>query len=153
MPTTARAVVVASFLNLAAVVEYLIEENADPVFLCAGRGGLVGLDDVLCAGEAIAWLERRLGSRGGGRGRRGGTFPRPLELNDGAVAAQLLWAASMPIGPEALASTAAGRQLEAAGFGADIVACSRLDLHRVVPILEGRKIVVRNVGSEPGTSR
>jgi 2-phosphosulfolactate phosphatase len=69
----ARAVYVASFLNLGAVVEELRRDGGDPVFVCAGRSGLVGLDDVLCAGAAVARLEEGEGhekAAGWRRGRR-----------------------------------------------------------------------------------
>lgn len=146
--SSARAVYVASFLNLGAVVEELHRDGADPVFVCAGRSGLVGLDDVLCAGAAVA----RFG--GHGRGRRKGkgtrTKGRPggdLELGDGALAAQMLWAASAPIDAAVLGATGAGRQLGTLGMADDVAACAALDSLRVVPVLENRKIVAKRGGA------
>lgn len=138
-PVGARAVYVMSFLNLGAVVETLREEAADPVFVCAGRSGTVGLDDVLCAGAAVARLGERRRER-----RRGRRADAGIDLGDGALAAQMLWAASAPIGPGVLQATAAGRQLEAAGMAADIEICARADALKVVPALENRKIVVKD---------
>lgn len=145
----ARAVYVASFLNLGAVVEELRRDGADPVFLCAGRSGLVGLDDVLCAGAAVARLgggeSRR--KKGKGKGMAGRRPPGALELGDGALAAQMLWAASAPIRPAALQGTEAGRQLEALGMADDVAACAEVDALSVVPLLESRKIVAKRGGT------
>lgn len=139
--TGVRGVVLASFLNLGAVVRLLVQERADPVIVCAGRSGLVGLDDVLCAGEVVARLDAA-STRHRGRGRRshGGS---PVEMGEGAVAAQMLWAAWMPVRPEVLAATAAGRQLEVVGLADDIGLCARIDALSVVPVLENRQIVAK----------
>jgi 2-phosphosulfolactate phosphatase len=132
----ARAVWVLSFLNLSAVVSALLEEDADLALVCAGRSGLVGLDDVWCAGAAVARLaEARPG----------------VELGDGAVAAHILWAAHAPVDAARLAATAAGRALAAAGLAADLEECARTDAVDLVPVVEGRKVVARRPGgSGPG---
>ncbi|MGH7544648.1 MAG: 2-phosphosulfolactate phosphatase [Gemmatimonadota bacterium] len=144
----ARAVYVASFLNLGAVLEELRRDGGDPVFVCAGRSGLVGLDDVLCAGAAVA---RLTGHEPGKRKAKGVRRPRDpgadVELGDGALAAQLLWLASAPIDPAVLRATGAGRQLEALGMGDDVAACAEPDVLRVVPVLENRKIVAKRGGA------
>lgn len=137
--TGTRETVVASFLNLRAVVEHLVRRGADPVFVCAGRDGLVTLEDFLCAGEAVTRLAS-LWERTTGR-RRGEAARAPLELGDGALVAQALWGVWAPVRAETLAETAAGRSLMAKGFAADIEACARLDAVTVVPVLEGRRIV------------
>lgn len=141
----ARAVYVASFLNVGAVIAELQREGADLVLVCAGRGGLLGLDDILCAGEIVHRLGRG-SARGKGRKGRGGG-PISLELGDGALAAQMLWAASAPIGPAVLRTTGAGRLLEAMGLAGDVSACAAVDTLRVVPVLENRKIVAKATAS------
>ena len=144
-PVGARAVYVMSFLNQGAVIDELVRAGGDPVFLCAGRSGTVGLDDVLCAGEAVARLAQALGGR---RRKKAGSAPAgAIELGDGALAAQLLWAASAPVEAAALRETGAGRQLESVGLGGDVDACARRDAFAVVPVLENRKIVVRDGGA------
>lgn len=146
----ARAVYVASFLNLGGVVSELQRAGGDPVLVCAGRNGLVGLDDVLCAGEIVA----RLGDAPADGKRRKGrdTGSGRVELGDGALAAQMLWAASAPIGPEVLRATGAGLQLSALGLGGDVTLCAAVDTLRVVPVLENRKIVAKTAASPAGSA-
>lgn len=135
----ARAVYVASFLNLGVVVDEVRRDGGDPVFVCAGRSGLVGLDDVLCAGAAVA----RLGGHEPGKKKAKGRGRADVELGDGALAAQMLWLASAPIDPAVLLATGAGRQLEALGWTDDVAACAQVDALRVIPVLENRKIVAK----------
>lgn len=137
--TGARETVIASFLNLGAVVKYLSREGTDPVFVCAGRDGLVSLEDLLCAGDAVMRLASLRG-RSAGR-RRGEAARAPLELGDGALIAQALWGVWAPVRADTLAETAAGRSLMAKGLEADIEACARVDAFAVVPVLEGKRIV------------
>jgi 2-phosphosulfolactate phosphatase len=146
----ARTVYVASFLNLGAIVSELRREGADPVLVCAGRSGLVGLDDVLCAGEIV----QRLGdASANGKRRKGRNRSAPsLLLGDGALAAQMLWAASAPIGPEVLGATGAGVQLSAVGLGGDVTLCAAVDTLSVVPVLENRKIVAKTAASPAGSA-
>jgi 2-phosphosulfolactate phosphatase len=50
----AERVVIASFLNLSAVVRELVRSEAEPVLLCSGREGKFALEDAVCAGRIAA---------------------------------------------------------------------------------------------------
>ena len=70
-------VIVGAWTNFQAVVDDLVRTEADPVFLCAGRDRVFGLEDAVCAGQMAAALMKALPDA-------------EWEMNDGAVAALAL---------------------------------------------------------------
>jgi 2-phosphosulfolactate phosphatase len=122
----AARVMVASLLNLSAVVEELARAEADPVLICSGRERHFGLEDAVCAGEIAARLmEAR---------------PGEWQLNDGAVAAVAL-SREFTAGEGLFRRTAAGRAIADAGLAEDLAFCARVDRHSVVPVLQDRQIL------------
>lgn len=121
----AARVVIASLLNLSAVVEELLRAEADPVLVCAGREKHFGLEDALCAGEIAS---RLVDAR-----------PGEWEVNDGARAALTLAERFTP-DEKFFASTTAGRGITAAGLEEDLAFCAQVDRHTVVPVLQDRQI-------------
>ncbi len=124
----ADRVVAGAFTNLGAVT-VAVSQAERLVIICAGASGAFALEDALCAGHLV----RRL--------RAAGTDP--LELNDGATAAEVL-AAAFPVNLDTLAQTRAARLLEGPGLAGDVADCARLDVHRVVPELVDRVLRVRH---------
>jgi 2-phosphosulfolactate phosphatase len=120
-------VVVGSWLNLTAVVDYLARTGAEPVFLCSGRGGKFALEDAVCAGTMAAALMERFDD------------DTDWELTDGAMAA-LAMALRYPDPDELFRETAAGKQIVEAGLREDLAFCALTDRHDVVPILHDRQI-------------
>lgn len=127
-------VVVGSWLNFQAVVDELARSGAEPVLLCAGRERGFGLEDAVCAGQMAAALMKALPEV-------------EWEMNDGAVAALAL-AEEFPDPAQLFPHTAAGRLILEAGLGEDLDYCARTDLRDVLPVLEGRQITLRTVGTE-----
>lgn len=125
--TGAARVLIASLLNLSAVVEALARTEADPVVVCSGREGHFGLEDAVCAGELAA---RLMSTREG-----------DWELNDGAMAALSLGREFASV-VDLFARTDAGRGIIEAGLGADLALCARIDRHPIVPVLHEREITV-----------
>ncbi|HEX2093424.1 MAG TPA: 2-phosphosulfolactate phosphatase, partial [Longimicrobiaceae bacterium] len=121
----ASRVLIASSLNLTAVVDDLARSEGDPVLVCSGRERHFGLEDAVLAGEIAARLMK--------------ARPGDWELNDGAQAALRL-ARDFPLGEPLFSSTAAGRAITAAGLGEDLVFCAQVDRHSVVPVLQDRQI-------------
>ena len=119
------AILVASFLNLSAVVHRIVEREGAVALVCAGREGRFGLDDAACAGALIRGVEAS------------GTVP---ELNDGGRAARSLAADADIEGM--LRASAAGRHLVELELGEDVAFCARVDRTDVVPVLRERKITV-----------
>ena len=120
-------VVVASELNLSAVVDDLHRSGAEPVFICAGREGRFALEDAVCAGTIAARLIEAAGEE------------VEWELNDGAMAA-LAMAERYPDPDELFRLTAAGKQIVEAGLREDLAFCALTDRHDVVPVLHDRQV-------------
>jgi len=103
--------------------------GAEPVFLCAGRGGKFALEDAVCAGTIAAALMERSDP------------DTDWELNDGAMAA-LAMALRYPDPDELFRETAAGKQIVEVGLREDLAFCALTDRHDVVPVLNDRQIVL-----------
>jgi 2-phosphosulfolactate phosphatase len=119
------AIMVASFLNLSAVVRRIVEKDGSVAVVCAGREGRFGLDDAACAGAVIRGVEAS------------GTVP---ELNDAGRAARSL--AENADVDAILRASAAGRHLAEVELGEDVAFCARVDRTDAVPVLRERKITV-----------
>jgi 2-phosphosulfolactate phosphatase len=131
----AGRVVVGSWLNFQAVVDDLVRSGTEPVLLCAGRQGTFALEDTVCAGHIAAAVLQALPDV-------------EWEMNDGAVAALAL-AEAFPDPAKLFPLTAGGRGLVEARLGDDLGFCAKTDLRDVLPVLEGRQIVLAAV--EPGS--
>lgn len=122
----ARQLVIASFLNLSAVVETVL--TAERVHLvCAGTDGYVTGEDVLLAGALIDRCERT---------------ETVTDLCDASVLARQLWHSwfgHQPAVPdpqslsERLRWTQGGRNLARVGYDADLMRCAAIDSIGVVP--------------------
>ena len=128
-------VIVGAWTNFQTVVDELVRTEAEPVFLCAGRDRVFGLEDAVCAGQIAAALMKALPEA-------------EWEMNDGAVAALAL-AEEFPDPAALFPHTAAGRAIMDAGLGDDLAYCAQADLRAVLPVLEGRQIVLATVEAEP----
>jgi 2-phosphosulfolactate phosphatase len=115
----ASRVLIASLLNLRAVVEELVRTEAEPVLICSGREKHFALEDAGCAGLLATRLME--------------AHPGDWELNDGARAAMAL-AREFPPDEEVFRSTEAGRAVLAAGMQEDLAFCARVDTLDIVPV-------------------
>ena len=120
----ADRVVAASFLNLSAVAEAILDAKHLAI-VCSGKEDLFSFEDGVCAGRLIARLEERLDA--------------PPELNDAAMAARAL-ARSVSVDASFLRETAAGRALVDIGMEEDLPRCAEVDRHAIVPEMHDRMI-------------
>jgi 2-phosphosulfolactate phosphatase len=127
-------VIVGAWTNFQAVVDDLVRTQAEPVFLCAGRDRVFGLEDAVCAGQMAAALMKALPDT-------------EWEMNDGAVAALAL-AEEFADPAKLFPHTAAGRAIMEAGLGDDLAYCAQTDLRDVLPVLQDRQIVLATVPAE-----
>jgi 2-phosphosulfolactate phosphatase len=125
----AARVLVGSLLNLTAVVDDLVRTGAEPVFLCSGREGRFGLEDVVIAGRMMVALQDALPSA-------------EWTMNDAARAALALGRAWSDDFLALFADTAAGRQIAAAGLEEDLAFCAQTDLRAVLPLFHDRSITL-----------
>lgn len=128
----AERVVIASLLNLQAVVDELAAVAADPVLVCAGRDKQFALEDAACAGLLAS---RLIDAR-----------PGEWTLNDGALAALAL-AREFPPDVALFRQTASGRTVQAADMTEDLEFCAQVDTHQIVPVLHERTITLRRASA------
>ena len=132
---SAPQVVVASFLNLSAVVE-LLQSYQSIRLICAGTNGFLSNEDILVAGALIFACETRYGAESDG---------------DASILARQLWLSRFPADQysddhlpsasdlaEAMRETRGGRNLIRVGYEHDIRRCAEVDSLATVPRLCGR---------------
>jgi 2-phosphosulfolactate phosphatase len=127
---SAEAVVVGSFLNLAATANWLSAQTTQPlVLVCAGTAESVALEDVLCAGALCDLLA---------------VAKSDCALDDSAEVARRVYRAAAPDLLEAIKSARNGRRLLAnPELREDVAYCLRRDVTELVALL-GRDGVVRS---------
>jgi 2-phosphosulfolactate phosphatase len=132
----ARDVVVASYVNLTAVLALLrtaLRGGTDVAIICAGRGRQFSLEDAGCAGRYVNQVTRRLTS---------------VDLNDASVAASHIDRKYGDNLMRLFLASAHGRALRQAGFSDDLGACGAVDAFGVVPVYSERQIT--KIGPERG---
>jgi len=118
----AKNLVVGTFVNMHAVVDFLSSLKEDVILVCAGRplsAGGFSLEDTVCAGMMIAELEAHTGLA--------------LELSDPSAAARSLYKNHGRSIPKMLKVSEHGRFLEEIGFGSDLTLCGEIDTVPVLP--------------------
>lgn len=129
LTVNAERTYIGSLLNRSAVIDLLIEQQADPIFLCSGREKQFALEDAVGAGRfAELLLSRR---------------PGEWELNDGARAAISL-AREFGSGVEMFELAAGGKGILEAGLAEDLPVCARTDVLDIVPVLHERSITLNH---------
>ena len=137
----ARRLIIGSFVNITAVVEYIKKENVDFLFLCAGRMnsmGLFSLEDAVCAGMIIAQLQK--------------VESLTLELSDSALAAVALHKSYGRSIAKLLKTCEHGKYLSEIGFAEDLKICANVDSVPVLPMLVGTSIKLRKEEPPENTS-
>jgi 2-phosphosulfolactate phosphatase len=128
----AKMLVIASFVNISTVVDFMKAENKDFLIVCAGRLNNLGhfsMEDSVCAGLIIQKLSKIEGLE--------------LELTDAAQAALALQKAFGKSILKLLKSTEHGKLLTEIGLGDDLKVCAELDSVPVLPMLTGTVIKLR----------
>ena len=126
MSQGAKEILVASFVNMASVVERASASEGDPLtVVCAGETGRFALEDAVCAGMLIERLSEKTA----------------VELNDGAYAARCLYRQNKDSIPQLLKECEHGRYLESLGFAKDLDICSRVDSLSILPVVKEGRIV------------
>ncbi|NOZ60615.1 MAG: 2-phosphosulfolactate phosphatase [Calditrichaeota bacterium] len=111
--------IVCSFLNVSAVARYLQKKGNDVVFLCAGKYGEFGLEDVVCGGMTISKIVAETREK--------------FQMNDGAIAAYRLYQSYDKKISHMLAETNHGKRLIEIGRGADLDFAAQVDAYQIVP--------------------
>lgn len=124
----ADRVIVGSFLNLTAVIEYLKSEKKDVLLLCAGWRDRYNMEDTLFAGAVVE-----------------GLIQDPLfgNLADSATASMHLYQVAKSDLNGYLKDSSHRRRLARLNLEKDIVYCLQRDISSNVPILEGNALVIK----------
>lgn len=126
MSQGAKEILVASFVNLASVVERAAASQGDTLtVVCAGESGRFSLEDAVCAGMLIERLDEG----------------NQIELNDGAHAARCLYRQNKESIPRLLKECEHGRYLESLGFAKDLDICGRVDSLNIMPVVKEGRII------------
>ena len=126
MVTDAHTIITGSFLNLDAVCDFLLQQNTNVLLGCAGWKDRYNLEDSLFAGAVVNRLKKH------------------FDINcDSARSANYLYE---HIGDknvfEFLHDSSHYKRLASYGLESDMAYCCTPNLHPVVPILKGNKLVV-----------
>ncbi|MDO9001700.1 MAG: 2-phosphosulfolactate phosphatase [Bacteroidota bacterium] len=122
----AQQIIIGSFLNLDAIVEYLNSEKKDVLFLCAGWKNKFNLEDTLFAGAVVEKLV---------------LIHECTTQCDSALAAMDLYKLAKHNLAEYLANSSHRNRLAKLDLERDINYCLTLNLCPVVPIMEGKFLV------------
>lgn len=118
--SNAKEVLIASFLNLSAVVDYLKKkETRDILLICSGWNNRLSIEDMLCAGTLICRLfDGEL----------------PAVATDGTKVAFSLYQKFGENISNLIDSSNHAKRLKAIGYEKDIDFCSQVDLYSSVPV-------------------
>jgi len=121
----AGLVLVAGFLNHAAVVRRILEFQGDVVLFCAGWKGQFSLEDTLCAGSIIADIQKYMKITG-----------------DTSIAAVALWTTHRHDLDAVVRNSSHYIRLASKGLAEEIDFCLKKDVYGVVPVLREGELVV-----------
>jgi len=119
----ARHLVVAGFVNMHAVIQFIEELDSDFMIICAGKENHFCLEDAVCAGRIINELEK--------------TKKTGLVLDDAAIAASTIDKTFGKNILKMLKSAEHGKYLTSIGFGDDLKVCAEIDSMDALPTLVG----------------
>lgn len=121
----AEEVIIGSFLNKTAVVNYLNSQPYDVLLLCAGWKGKNNLEDTLFAGAVIESLKTSFNAE-----------------NDSAITALTLYKAAKNDMMKFLSNSSHVKRLKGLNITKDIEFCLTSDVYNVIPVLKGNELVM-----------
>jgi len=121
----ASEVLIASFLNLQVVVDYLKETNQDTLVICSGRNNYLSLEDLACAGMIIEKLQNEV---------------LIDQETDATKLAHYVWKNAQNDLEGFICSTQHGSYLKEIGMEADLMACIAFDKIPILPRYQNGKI-------------
>lgn len=130
----AQKTVVAGFVNVTMLSDFIVQNRSDIVILCAGKNEQFGMEDAVCGGMIIDKIANATTSS--------------LILNDGAMAAQTLYQCHARNITAMLYQTSHGKRLIELGHHEDITTCGQIDSVEIIPILSQNKLVSFRMGDK-----
>ncbi len=120
----AAEIITGSFLNLSVTCDYLVASGKNVLLACAAWKDRINLEDFLFAGAVINQLENHF----------------DIECDSARIAAHLYNQSGNKLF-EFLKNSSHFKRLAAYGLEADMEYCTTPDLHPVIPVLHGNKLV------------
>ncbi len=125
----AKEVIIAGFMNVNAVCDYIREIGEDTAMVCAGTDGRFSLEDILAVGAIISKLEDEI----------------RLELDDLGMVCRYLYENNEDDLERILRGTYHYSRLVELGYEKDIEYCLKMNTAPIVPIYQDG--VIRNIGN------
>lgn len=113
---------IAAFVNITRVVEFLVQQAQDFVILCAGRQNQFSLEDTVCGGMIIHQLYKLI--------------PKQIRINDLVLSAMILYQKFENNILQMLNLSMHGRYLAKIGFNQDLITCANIDSVALVPVFQ-----------------
>ena len=123
----AYAIAIGSFLNITALCDWLLQQNKSILLLCSGWKNKFNLEDTLFAGAVSEILNKQ----------------QSFKLMDGALATMYLYQQAHQNPYKFLNYSSHKERLAAMGLKDDIKYCLTLDQTKVIPVLQGKYLVLQ----------
>lgn len=137
----AKLCVLASFLNISAVVDYLTEIDGEELYIiCSGKQGNICIEDAVCGGLLLSKLMKSLG-----KDIEGINDPEMVALDLYRYYLQGTGKISNKYIHDMMINTEHGKYLISLGFERDLEVCSKLDSIPFVPIFRNGVIKLKEV--------
>ena len=120
----AHQVVVGSFLNLTSLCNWLKVQDKDVLLLCAGWKDKFNLEDTLFAGAVVNVLRKDF-----------------VHFDDACVAAEDMYVLAKDDLRGYLKKSSHNHRLEQLNIEEDVKFCLKVDICKVIPVLEGERLV------------
>lgn len=124
MSRGAHKIVIGSFLNLAALCDWLKTQPNDVLLLCSGWKDKVNLEDTLFAGGVVHYLK-----------------DEDYTLDDAGIASEDLYNMAKNDLNNYLKKTSHSERLKKLGIEEDIKFCLNLNITKGIPILDGERLI------------
>ncbi|MGF1923451.1 MAG: 2-phosphosulfolactate phosphatase [Bacteroidia bacterium] len=129
----AHMVVVGSFLNLTSLSDWLKAQDKNVLLLCAGWKDQFNLEDTLFAGAVVNVLRKDF-----------------MHFDDSCVAAEDMYLLAKDDLRQYLRKSSHSHRLEQLNIEEDVKFCLQIDVCKVIPVLEGEKLVALPVAGYAG---
>ena len=124
MSRGAYKIVIGSFLNLAALCDWLKDQPNDVLLLCSGWKDKVNLEDTLFAGGVVHYLREE-----------------NYSLDDAGIASEDLYIMAKDDLNTYLKKTSHSERLKKLGIEEDIKFCLNLNITKGIPVLDGERLI------------
>ena len=132
----ASTALVASFVNVSAIVETIVEIGGTWTILCSGRQGAFSVEDATCAGMIISKVKEIT----------------DVDTEDAGLTTLILYKNYKKSILGMLKKSQHGQYLMSIGFEEDLKVCSSVDSVPVVPVVSGLVVRIRQSGSPQSTA-